>query len=261
MSVFHHARLGGMTAALVVAAAFPAAAAPPGNLSDLRYQDAGWSAGQLQSRGYVRTQGHIARGNGYEYWWHNADRQCIYLSASNGKVASVDTTARSDCGQPDSSSGKDKNDAAAVAIGAAAILGIAALAHNSHHHKNNQHAADSDSDADFERGYRDGLYHAQYDVKHGNNQYSDGYAAGVDDRESRTSYRSYHASYSSSSAPRRVTCESEGGRRQECEMDTAGDVRLVERLSKHPCNAATDWGISRHAVWVANGCRAVFEKR
>ena len=35
-----------------------------------------------------------------------------------------------------------------------AILGIAALSHHKHHYKGGYHPADSDSVAEFERGYR-----------------------------------------------------------------------------------------------------------
>lgn len=58
-----------------------------------------------------------------------------------------------------------------------------------------------------------------------------------------------------------VTCESKGKARAECEMNTQGDVVLVRQLSKASCTEGTTWGLSKHAVWVEGGCRAVFENR
>jgi len=57
----------------------------------------------------------------------------------------------------------------------------------------------------------------------------------------------------------RVTCESKGKQRTECEMNTQGEVHLVQKLSKTACTEGVSWGLSKHAVWVDGGCRAVFE--
>ena len=57
-----------------------------------------------------------------------------------------------------------------------------------------------------------------------------------------------------------VTCESVDGRRSECTLDGRGEVRLVEQLSRSECREGRDWGSGRDRVWVANGCRAVFER-
>lgn len=55
-----------------------------------------------------------------------------------------------------------------------------------------------------------------------------------------------------------VTCESQDNRRAECAMNTRGEVRLVRQLSRSPCTEGVTWGLSKHAVWVEGGCRAVF---
>ena len=57
-----------------------------------------------------------------------------------------------------------------------------------------------------------------------------------------------------------VTCESIDNRRQECALDGRGEVRLIEQLSRSDCREGRDWGAGRDLVWVANGCRAVFER-
>lgn len=56
-----------------------------------------------------------------------------------------------------------------------------------------------------------------------------------------------------------VTCESVQNRRQECDMDTRGNVRLVRQLSKSDCREGQTWGYSKHSIWVDRGCRATFE--
>ncbi len=53
-----------------------------------------------------------------------------------------------------------------------------------------------------------------------------------------------------------VTCESQNNQRKLCRMDTQGGVRLVKQLSRTSCNG--NWGYTRNAVWVRNGCRAEF---
>ena len=55
-----------------------------------------------------------------------------------------------------------------------------------------------------------------------------------------------------------ITCESHGGRRQTCSVDTRGGVRLVRRLSDDPCIQGRSWGTTRNGVWVDDGCRAQF---
>jgi hypothetical protein len=57
----------------------------------------------------------------------------------------------------------------------------------------------------------------------------------------------------------RVTCESRNQQRTECDMNTQGEVRVVQQLSKAACTEGVTWGLSKHAVWVEGGCRAVFE--
>jgi hypothetical protein len=246
-------RLGGMLAlSLLVAASGAWAQNAAIELSDLNYQDTSWSQGQLLNRGY-RQQSND--GSGYEYWWNADKQQCVIVHSERNKVASVVTSSPVDCGQQpqQNNSGSSNSNAAAALVAAAAILGVAAIAHKSHHHDDDNHDGDSRNEADFERGYRDGLYNQSYDT-HSNSSYQQGYQSGVRDHDSRTSYRGY------SGGNPEVTCESKGNQRVECPMDTAGAVRVVRQLSHSPCTEGSSWGLSKHAVWVENGCRAVFQK-
>lgn len=105
----------------------------------------------------------------------------------DGRYNSIVSTLPADCNQP-SSSGND-NTGAAIAVGAVALLGIAALAHRSHDHDDNQHYADHRREADYERGYRDGLYSHSYDRHDATSDYSRGYSAGVEQRLQESRYR------------------------------------------------------------------------
>ena len=58
-----------------------------------------------------------------------------------------------------------------------------------------------------------------------------------------------------------MTCESDEGKRQECGIPAGSLVRLAKQLSNTTCVEGTNWGTSRDAIWVWNGCRAEFEVR
>lgn len=64
-----------------------------------------------------------------------------------------------------------------------------------------------------------------------------------------------------SAAPTEVTCESQGGRQADCEMDTGGVVVVKRQLSHTQCIEGQNWGLSKHSVWVKDGCRAVFARQ
>jgi hypothetical protein len=55
-----------------------------------------------------------------------------------------------------------------------------------------------------------------------------------------------------------VTCESTNRQRVECDMNTQGEARMVQRLSKAACVEGQTYGFNRNSVWVEGGCRAVF---
>jgi len=60
---------------------------------------------------------------------------------------------------------------------------------------------------------------------------------------------------------KRVTVESNDGRRVYRRMDTSGGVKLVKRLSDKPCTIGRSWGYDANGIWVDDGCRAEFEVR
>jgi DUF3011 family protein len=58
-----------------------------------------------------------------------------------------------------------------------------------------------------------------------------------------------------------IRCESDRGRRHECEFDGWGRVELIRQISRTDCIEGRTWGTERHAVWVSDGCRADFRIR
>ena len=55
-----------------------------------------------------------------------------------------------------------------------------------------------------------------------------------------------------------VICESHKGRISYCEIDTQGEVVLVEQLSRSQCVEGQTWGVNRRGLWVNQGCRGNF---
>lgn len=181
-------------AALALPAA-PARAGLPNNLSDIPYQSYEWGSEQLRYRGYSRMYTSTRNGRDVEYWWNGTSNSCVQAVAEGGKVSSLKTTSATDCNQYHKQA-TDNDMAAAVAVAAAAAIGVAALAHKSHE-RDDRHDKDARSVAEFDRGYRDGLYHQAYHNYNRTDAYSDGYNAGQEARHEEThSYRGNHGRYS-----------------------------------------------------------------
>jgi len=62
----------------------------------------------------------------------------------------------------------------------------------------------------------------------------------------------------SASAQTSVTCSSNDGRRNYCEVDTRGGVQMVRQRSGSPCTQGYTWGYDQRGIWVDRGCRADF---
>jgi hypothetical protein len=171
----------------------PASAETPGDLDDLVGVRGSSGEDEMISRGYYNHHTAEAEDGKYSYWWNQSKKTCARVFTSDGRYQKIKAVPASDCGQK--GSGGDKT--AAIAIGAAALIGVAALASKSHHRGDRDY--DTRGTADFERGYRDGLYsHAYYNYGR-SDAYSDGYSAGVKERGYQTPYRdgySHNAGYS-----------------------------------------------------------------
>lgn len=55
-----------------------------------------------------------------------------------------------------------------------------------------------------------------------------------------------------------ITCESQDGHYNRCQVPWSGGARLVEQISDSACVRGQSWGTRRHSVWVDQGCRARF---
>jgi hypothetical protein len=187
----------GLVACLAIAMATPplTASDPTLDLADIAYQDRGWAESELRSRGYSLHHSDQHAGSLFQYWWNPGRHACVQVRYDGYKVGEVNSTSSTDCGQYHDDTTKDDQNAA-LAIGAVALIaGIAALSHKSHH-RDGEHGEDEQSVADFERGYRDGLHREDYHNYNDTQAYSDGYSAGVDERQEETSYRSRQSSHS-----------------------------------------------------------------
>jgi hypothetical protein len=160
-------------------------ATPADDLKDLVGVKGGSAEGDLESRGYTHVDTNKSSTAAYSYWWSNAKSSCIRVTTRDGHWQTLIDVDPSDCGQTKKESGM--SDDAKVAIGAAALLGIAALAHKSHHRDDRRY--DEQQTADFERGYRDGLYNNSFHNYSNSSEYNDGYNRGVEERDQNSGYR------------------------------------------------------------------------
>jgi Protein of unknown function (DUF3011) len=56
----------------------------------------------------------------------------------------------------------------------------------------------------------------------------------------------------------RITCSSNDGRRNWCDIGGARDAQLVRQISGSACIRDNTWGVDRRGLWVDGGCRAEF---
>jgi hypothetical protein len=162
----------------------PAWAAASDDLRDLIGARGRDGEPQLERRGFTHVDTAKSAQTAHSYWWSNEKQACVRVTTREGRYDKIRDVDAGDCGQTKKDS---NNTAAAVAIGAAALLGIAALAHKSHHRDDKNY--DERQTANFERGYRDGLYNNSYHNYDNTREYSDGYSKGVEERSRETSYR------------------------------------------------------------------------
>ena len=60
------------------------------------------------------------------------------------------------------------------------------------------------------------------------------------------------------SSQQRITCSSNNGNRNWCDIGGSRDVRLVRQISGSACIRDNTWGVDRRGLWVDRGCRADF---
>ena len=62
-------------------------------------------------------------------------------------------------------------------------------------------------------------------------------------------------------SPQIITCSSNNGKRNWCDVGGRRDIRLNRQISGSPCVQGSTWGIDNRGIWVDNGCRAEFRVR
>lgn len=169
----------------------PVLAGPaPASENDILYQDLGWGGDELNARGYTMITSDFHNGKTYEYWWKSATRTCLKAAHGGHRYESLETTTAMDCNQKETSS-SGMSTGAKVAIGAAALLGVAALAARSHQ-REDKHNQNEQNVAEHDRGYRDGLHHESFNNYNNSQAYVDGYNTGQQQRSEETNHRHHH---------------------------------------------------------------------
>jgi hypothetical protein len=143
----------------------------------------------MHDRGYVMIHAEPEDDRVYSYWWNRADKKCVMVTTTDGKYAIILDSTPADCNRADDK-GLSTGAKVGIVAGAATVVGGLVLAHKAHDHENNRHFDDANKEAEFERGFRDGLYNSAYHNYSSSREYSDGYSAGVEKRRQNTNYTS-----------------------------------------------------------------------
>ena len=171
-------------------AASPLAAMKAAQLIDINGLHGRDAESSLQSRGFAHVSTNKnSMGYVYSYWWNDRDKDCVQVEVYDGRVQTINDASSQDCGRK-----KDNTAAVVGVVAGAAILG-ALLAHKSNHHENNQHLSDHEAEAQYERGYTDGLHNAPYHNYDRHDAYASGYTAGVDQRRANLSHHQQYGGY------------------------------------------------------------------
>lgn len=179
--------ISGLVTAALVATPVAVVAKSASSLSDLVGAKAAGAETDMENRGWVVTDGHKGSSSAYTYWWNSSRKDCVMVRTSDGRYAAITDVTPADCNQKGGSG-------AGAAVGAVAGLAlIAALAsHKSGHHENGTHYSNQNDEAQYERGYNDGLYNQPYHNYDRNEAYGSGYQNGVEQRQNNTGYRNDH---------------------------------------------------------------------
>ncbi|MGD9589565.1 MAG: hypothetical protein AB7Q37_14225 [Pyrinomonadaceae bacterium] len=148
----------------------------------------------MHDRGYVMIHAEPEDDKVYSYWWNRVDKKCVMVSTTDGRYAIILDSDPPDCNRADEK-GLSTGAKVGIAAGAAAVVGALVLAHKAHDHDNDRHYDDANKEAEYERGYRDGLYNSAYHNYSNGREYSDGYSAGVEQRRQNTSHSSGWGGY------------------------------------------------------------------
>lgn len=179
--------VSGIISAALIVSPVAAVAKSASSLNDLVGAKAAGAESDMESRGWIVTDGHKGSNSSYTYWWNSSRKDCVMVRTADGRYAAITDVTPADCNQKSGSG-------AGAAVGAVAGLAlIAALAsHKSGHHESGSHYSNGADEAQYERGYNDGLYNQPYHNYDRNEAYGSGYQNGVEQRQNNTNYRNDH---------------------------------------------------------------------
>lgn len=183
-------QIGNSLVALAVCGmvATPLAANSASGLRHLVGQNYGTVYSEMRDRGFVHIEDHTdSYKNTHTYWWNNERDDCVHIAVYRGNVVDLDDAKDKDCNK-----GGGGDAAAAVGVVAGVAL-LGALLSKKHHKKGKEY--DEQGTAEFERGFRDGLHNAQYHNYGRTDAYSEGYEAGVEQRDANLSHHKGHGGY------------------------------------------------------------------
>jgi hypothetical protein len=146
-----------------------------------------------------------------------------------------------------------------AALGAMAILGIAALAHNQNHYREGYEPAGADETAEFERGYRDGLHNEPFDAYRSSTAFAQGYDAGQKERGNRLSHK--NPSSNGTKVPRAAfnSCVSDAASAMNV---GAQDISLIKANQEGADNFYLELASGhRHFVCAVNSKGDIFDTR
>jgi hypothetical protein len=173
----------------------------------------------LNNDGKVYLQSQLSRASCYEgQTWGTYDRSIWVSNGCRATFRVSENNYNSHGNRYDSGSSSSNGKAAAAA--AAIIIGAVAL--SAAHNKNNEHG--------------------NYSQNNYNDRYGD-------------NYNNYGNDYGN----RSVTCESRDNKRQRCSTHIGrSHVQIARKMSNSACRFGQDWDYDNNAIYVWNGCRAIF---
>jgi hypothetical protein len=186
--------MAAMVSAALIGAPLPALS-NANELSYLKNEREEYASRELSRRGFYLAHTVQRPSAIHQFWWNTSHDYCVRVAIQWDRVSEVKSSDDHDCNQRHGGN-KAPSQGAQVAIAAAAILGVAALAHKSHDNDKDRASQSPQDVAEFERGYRDGLYHQNYHNYNNRREYSDGYQKGQEARYAETSYRSNQPQHS-----------------------------------------------------------------
>lgn len=211
----------------------------------------------VTQRGFTYINGNVGKHNTkHAYWWNRDSKQCVHIVTRDGRYTSITDASKRDCNQGEG--GSDVAAAVGVVAGAA-LLGALLGGHKKHHHDDQRHHDNDAREAQYERGYSDGLHNVSYHNYDRSDDYADGYGAGVDQRRANTDYHHGHGGYDRKAKFKDLI--GDRGPRARSELSNRGFTR-VDRFGDDDTRYSVMWrSQSRQCIQVTIADSRVYDIR